>query len=296
MNRSLYFMVVLFLALLIGVAPSAHAQLLLDTQMAVQGAGTVQANAPKTAVPTAKAESSPPGAVTGIFPGTPIEASLFFSPEEMRKINTAVEIYRMSGTRRSAQTASKGAQDFIDLLKDDNKVQRIVHPQFFLASIAIHTPQEWVVWVNTLKLSSQYPVSGDLTVQSVDETRATFIWKPSQFLLYRDKKPPSGQPIVINAERETIVFTLYPNQTFSSYTMRIDEGWKPPAFVEEIKAGVGGALKALAPLGKMPEMPDMDTDSLPRGELPDVPKVGIYHPEEQEKQKDDSLTYGTPTP
>jgi hypothetical protein len=159
--------------------------------------------------------------------------SLFFSAKDMAAIRKAVGVY----TRIAGEGAN--AMDFLNRLQtpeqQEKKSERyFVYPQFFLASLVYNTPEDWTVYINNQRLTHKNPESSQgLRVKSIDKDKVAFEWMPDNWRKVEDVwSVMPNKDIEVDGRKSTVMFTLRPNQTFSSYVMRVLEGKVMPMVLD----------------------------------------------------------------
>lgn len=98
-------------------------------------------------------------------------------------------------------------------------------PQFYLKSVAYYSPNDWVLWINSDKITSSKPnVIDRLTVTHVspNQVEFTYAFKPEDRSDFSIK--PEDERISLNVFDRKASFMLNQNQTFSSYNWKIYEG------------------------------------------------------------------------
>jgi hypothetical protein len=200
--------------------------------------------APLQSIPTLPQSQSP--AVMG--KGVAIEedanvswhGSLMFNANTIRLLNEAIQA-SISGKPLDAPVINAPAQKRIAL---DHPV---ISPTFYLNSILYFSPQSWAVWLNNSKISSShetprtgvkivkvtpYAVTFSLAVKYLNHLSPQW----SKKLLEDDEEGAfanSNLSIILNAEKNTLSFTLHANQVFSMYDMEIFEGKASPSALQE---------------------------------------------------------------
>jgi len=163
--------------------------------------------------------------------------SLLFTPEEVADIRYAINIYRKHATGKS-DTDTFDEEDFLNRLTGIRKApqanQFFTYPQFFLQSLVFHSPSNWVVWIENQKLTQDSPKGdAELSVVNIDQDKVSLQWRPVSMEKVNaiwDKMP--NNEANVNKREGTVIFTLRPNQTFSSYVMRPLEGKVQPVTVD----------------------------------------------------------------
>jgi hypothetical protein len=199
---------------------------------------------------TPPADTAAPKEVTHPAQVVPIR-SLFFSPDEIRALNQAIATY----TRNKAKPVEKkaGAEDFLDKLtrgatQPAPTVQAeryFTYPQFFLESLVYHTPLDWSVRINGQRYTLDDRKKADLEIVLADKDRVVVQWTPANMDRVREVVLSEKNMEGVDLKRGLVVFTLRPNQTFSSFVMRVLEGKVRPVTVDNNTAT--GPVEETAP-------------------------------------------------
>lgn len=195
--------------------------------------------------------------------------SLFFTPEEINSIRTAINVYE--------GVDSGEGQDFLTKLtgiENPNapKQKRIyVYPQFHLESIIYRGRNDWIAWINNQKLSNAGPALGEIRIMDIDRGHVMVQWTPANMKRVLQSWDPLAETFVqVDTGQGTVTFTLRPNQTFSSYRMKVLEGKVVPVQVEETVSRTS-TTQAEAPVS----LPASETPAAvvppPVNDLPSVP-------------------------
>ncbi|MCE2927065.1 MAG: hypothetical protein LW823_05440 [Rickettsiales bacterium] len=214
--------------LLCGIAANAFAQ---TNPVLTNATATGPASIPAPTV-GAPAETVAPD---GVEPATqqPNLRSLFFTPEQIKNINYAVNIYRKNA-RGGSSSDDFDEEDFLSRLtsiKQTPQTNRYYqYPQFFLESLVYHAADNWIVWVNGQKITQATPVENtDLVVESINQDYVSLLWRPASMDKVIETWDKSANPrVTVNKRAGKVQFSLRPNQTFSSYVMDILEGKVKP--------------------------------------------------------------------
>jgi hypothetical protein len=155
--------------------------------------------------------------------------SLFFTSAEVTDIKLALNTYKkhFSG---ATEDADFNEEDFLNQLaglRRSPKTNRyFVYPQFFLDSIVYHGKDNWTVWINGQKYTnSTANEASEIRIAEIDKDKAIIEWKPvamDKVNAVWDRMP--NDEVVVDKQRGLVDFVLRPNQTFSSYVMRVVEG------------------------------------------------------------------------
>ncbi len=207
------------------------------------------AQVPPVAHPAAPpAEEKPADKAPEIeFKGVDGMKSLFFTDEDIQAIRNARKFYEQH--LNGAINGGIAEDDFlknlekINAIKSEKSQKDFTYPQFFLASIAYHSPKDWVVWINNEKITQDSGVSlAGLRILSINENNVTIEWQPENMDRVVDDGNIDGGLINVDIMRNKVVFTLKANQTFTSYAMKIVEGKVPPVTVNLNSADTANML------------------------------------------------------
>lgn len=228
-------------------------------------AGGAAAPAPPAAS-TPGAPALPGGAIPPATPPPVINlkpVSLFITPEELSKINDAIATYKHM--REAANTnAENQAKNFLNQLQEPAEPAVVeppkpilfTYPQFFLQSLTYHSQDDWMVQINGVRFIPHFQdLASPLKVVMVNNDMVVMEWKPDDMEKVSQSwmvaATATGQSdVMVDTAHSTVTFTLKPNQTFSSYVMRVLEGKVQPMTVliqPEPAAGAGAAKKPGAP-------------------------------------------------
>lgn len=176
------------------------------------------------------AAAPPPAAV----PSKKIN-SLFFSPEEVRDIHLAINTYLKHVNNRQDLTFDEEAfLRRLSGLKTSSPSRYYTYPQFFLDSLVYHKADDWVIWLNGQKITQDTLTEGtQIHVLEIDAGKVKLEWLPPAMerVLEVWNQIPNDETIV-DQLRGKVIFTLHPNQTFSSYVMKVLEGKVMPVTVD----------------------------------------------------------------
>jgi hypothetical protein len=189
------------------------------------------ASAPVTASQPAAAEVPSPLSTPA---EQPFRQSLFFSADQLRNLNYAVNVYRKNFQGKT-DVDEFDEEDFLSKLsniKEEQQVTRFYqYPQFYLESIVYHAQDNWIVWVNGQKITQSSPTEhADLQVESISRDAVVFLWRPTDSQKVYDAwvKADHTDMVKVMGRGSAVKFSLRPNQTFSSYVMRVLEGKVKP--------------------------------------------------------------------
>ena len=194
------------------------------------------------AAATAAAPAPNAGGVTPSVPEVkkkePLPVSIFFTPEEMQRMRAAFVAFEKSKKVKISDAENK-ANDFLNQLTDSEPkvdaplVEKMyVYPQFFLNSLVFHGHDDWVVLVNNQRFSAKNMESEELKILAVDNETVSLEWKPKKLEHVMESwEKNRNTETAVDSVLGTVRFTLRPNQTFSSYNMRVLEGKVRPVMI-----------------------------------------------------------------
>lgn len=144
--------------------------------------------------------------------------STMFYRDELGRVETVIEAKKNNEPLPVEGGADRGPDA-------PEPQQRYVYtfPQFFLKSIMYRHAEDWVIWVNNKKITSEQPrVIPHLTVNGVTRNHVDFTYDfttDSNIEIHSASADPR-----IEAQGQQVQFIIEPNQTFSLYGWRIFEG------------------------------------------------------------------------
>jgi len=210
-----------------------------ETQAAPAPAVTAPAPATTVAVPPVAADNDAKPAAPlqpDNYLNTAPEISLLFRPEEIAALRKALAAYE-----RNKNAPKNNEDDYLSKLGDmadkvtgENKETSsyFVYPQFFLESLAYHSPTDWIVHISHRALTQDNVEVDGLRVISIDQDKVLLEWKPIDMQKVNESWAIAhNDNIMVDAQKKLVEFTLRPNQTFSSYVMRVLEGKLDPVVV-----------------------------------------------------------------
>lgn len=160
--------------------------------------------------------------------------SLFYSQEEVRDIHLAINAYLKHISNRQDLTFDEEAfLQRLSGLKTNTPSRFYTYPQFFLDSLVYHRDDDWIIWLNGQKITQDTLAEGtQIHVIAIDAEKVVLEWLPPAMerVLEVWNQIPNDE-ITVDQLRGKVVFTLHPNQTFSSYVMRVLEGKVLPVTV-----------------------------------------------------------------
>lgn len=153
-------------------------------------------------------------------------SSIMFYEEEKKRIQEVIEAIKNNKP--------------IESLKPNDEPQRpqgptivatnYYYPQFYLGSIVYRNPDDWVIWVNSQKITAQKSkVIPGLDVDAVGKDKAIFTFDYTGDTNIQPIAESADPRILIDQSNQTVQFTIEPNQTFSTYSWYIFEGRVTPA-------------------------------------------------------------------
>lgn len=208
-------------------------------------------------LPAAPQAVQPPGAPAAV-PAAPVRAgpvrgSLFFTDKEISRIRTALNTFSKHGSQpddATPKTENQPAGVLPENAESDTPTstkqqpaapKTFTYPQFTLQSLVYHSPEDWVVQVGGQRLAADTPQStGMLHVVAIDKDGVTLEWSPENLQRVGNVATDAAGLIRVDRARRLVYFTLRPNQTFTSYAMRVVEGKVPPVTIS-LEKNTGGA-------------------------------------------------------
>lgn len=208
-----------------------------------------QTNAPVTLPPVIPADSSqpatpaPPIAPVNTAELTPPELpaiqepdssdtyhSVMFTPEELQRLEALIA--RIRAGKKPEETAPPNI--LADLI--DSKPKSYIFPQYFLDSIIYHTSSQWTLWVNGVKYTPDEVESIEkLKLNVISPAQASFTLAVPRDSDVNLKQPVTDERVQIDVMNRQVTFLLQPNQTFSSYNMKIYEGKVQPVTFDSVR-------------------------------------------------------------
>lgn len=105
-----------------------------------------------------------------------------------------------------------------------------IFPQFYLTSIVFQGPEDWIIWINHQKITSQKRnVIPGLTIDKVTRYEVNMTYDFTGDTNINVQSQSADPRIDIRPNEQRASFTLEPNQTFSTYSWQIFEGYIEPA-------------------------------------------------------------------
>lgn len=185
--------------------------------------------------------TAPPAAASAVSPVAteiPLQ-SLFYSDGELSKIQEAMRLYMRGGQNPNVDLTFLDENQYLDQANQQKQLSTqgrfYTYPQFFLESLVFHSDTDWAIWVNNQKIASdtQDEADNQLKVLHIDKDRVELEWIPRDMaqIMRTWQKWPNDE-IRIDELNGAVYFTLKPNQTFSSYVLRVLEGKVLPVVVD----------------------------------------------------------------
>lgn len=175
-------------------------------------------------------------------PTTPIGfdgfgASIFYKPNDISKLRTALDIADALARKAAMGVATK-IEEAIMPTPEPPKIEISEYPVFHLSSVMYQGQGKWVIWLNGTRTTSKN-LPPDLSVIGINTQQVRFSWKPQIMAALQSrwkseegdasktqlKKLLSGGNLVAVDDKTGVVnFTLRPNQTYSSAYNTVLEG------------------------------------------------------------------------
>jgi hypothetical protein len=199
--------------------------------------------------------------------------SMFFTQQQMARIDKALDIYSKYTVLK--QNGNEG-EDFLKQLESKDsgsasvqqKPKYYTYPQFFLSSLAYHSPGDWSIIVNNQKISSlNVKTPSEIQVESIDKDKVLLLWTPAKLNMEKINEKWNGLQsgsVQVNGISGTVNFALHANQTFSSFTMQVMEGKVLPV-VEVIQpiSPVIDTTDSIAPVPVKQDLPPANSPIMP---------------------------------
>lgn len=157
--------------------------------------------------------------------------SVMFSPDAIEAMQPLIEAFKTG--KVLPKTPAKSLQQATPV----SSPKIYTYPQFFLESLVYYPGGKWTLWINGGRFTQDAPKADTLEIQSVSQKEAVILWRPAANERLKWSPAQDGR-VILDAAEHTIRFTLQPNQTFSSYSMRVLEGKVQPAEVDITVPGV----------------------------------------------------------
>lgn len=209
--------------------------------------------------------------------------SLFFTKTEMEKIRLAASAFanRRSGDIASSEFDVEGYLSQAEKIKQARAQERYyTYPQFYLESLVFHTDTDWSVWINGRKIiSSSNNENDEIFVESITKSQVTVRWRPYDMERLRENfQKQAVNDETVEIQDDAVYFALKPNQTFSSYAMRVLEGKLLPVTVDNKAIEKNFQAPPAATDANMNNIKDVMMQSAPGEDLqpaasPDVPAI-----------------------
>lgn len=175
--------------------------------------------------------------------------SMFYTDEEMAEIRKAINVYD-----RRRLGADGEDEDFLNKIggsgaasNKSNAPAYFIYPQFFMEALAYHSPTEWSVRINHQDFTPDMLTGNNIRIVDINKESALIEWKPIEIDgVHQEWAISSDDRVEIDRGRKVVTFKLHPNQTFSSYSMRILEGRVTPMVLDINKAAAAAASKSAA--------------------------------------------------
>lgn len=163
--------------------------------------------------------------------------SLMFDDEQNNNIEQAIEslknneIYtpekdktgqKLESENDKKKAAAEKAEQVRKKIEEENEKSYI-----YLASIIFFTPNDWVVWINDQKITSQTnKKEKELYIKTIRKNGIRLLWKLSisKWKVLSGRTSESFAPKINAANQVEVEFDLKPNQTFILSTNNVVEG------------------------------------------------------------------------
>lgn len=164
--------------------------------------------------------------------------SLLFDTNDISNIRYSLRIFLKDTQNGDLEdfNPEEFMKKFANAKNVEPQITAFTYPQFFLASIAYRSPDNWSIWLIDNDSPAPHQITdktskgtGDITVIDIDEQKVVIQWKP----LLMDKvnevwERSKNEGVQVNEKEGTVTFTLHSNQTFTSFLMRVVDGRLQP--------------------------------------------------------------------
>ena len=172
------------------------------------------------------------------------QGSIMFPTRDIRNLEKVLEAYNKH-QKFQGNTDTQNLTDddggFLDTLlenisgptTDTTEETQSAAPTFYLGSILYFTPDNWVIWLNGKRLTTEDPTE-NIEIISVSENTAELSWYTDQLEVIApnwktkaeevNQRNAPGNPLSINKNSGEVRIRLEPNQTFIATEMDIFEG------------------------------------------------------------------------
>jgi len=171
--------------------------------------------------------------------------SLFYSAEEMAALRDALALYTNTSAGKPGDMT--GGIPHLEGKKTlTAPTKTYTYPQFFLESLEYHTPKEWVVHINGMKITPDAPHRSDIRVVALDKDEVSFEWTPTDMAKVHEswQKATKSSGVSVDERSSKVNFTLRHNQTFSAYLMRVLEGKVEPVVIQNTITAPSDAVRS----------------------------------------------------
>lgn len=158
---------------------------------------------------------------------------------------------------RKGEEGRKGEGD--TLKRYINQSEQVISPSFYLSSILYENKNNWTIWLSGKKIRNEKASREDsFKIVDINPNRIVAIWRdrdieslsPKYSSELRSIKPIKNQKngyewnmvspkkgIYMDSVKGSVKFTLFPNQTFSVFYMKIFEGMVGDVLIDEAGQG-----------------------------------------------------------
>ena len=168
-------------------------------------------------------------------------SSLMFDDEENSDIDRAIDslknnqVYSPEGTAASEEGGKNLNEEDQKKKSEADKLKKEAEEKekeneksyIYLASIIYFTPNDWAVWINQQKITSENNQKDrELYLKSVQKDRVKILWKLSisKWKILSGRKSEEFAPKINKDNQVEVEFELRTNQTFILSTANIVEG------------------------------------------------------------------------
>lgn len=198
----------------------------------ITGYGMLLALSYAATLVNATAQDTPPAPAEAIQP-----ESIFYSDNEVASIRQALSAYANRGDGGD-QPSDFNAEEWLNQageIKQARSQERyFTYPQFFLESLVFRSDADWTVWINGQRITPEANhEKSEIKIRNIDKHQVSLEWRPADMESVRKTwaKVAHGGAVV-DESAGIVSFMLKPNQTFSSYVMKVLEGKVLPVTID----------------------------------------------------------------
>lgn len=180
--------------------------------------------------------------------------SIIYNENDITNIQKAIEAFETGVSLKSLL----GEETIGETIEDEDYRESITAifdveeeeaPVFYLGSILFISEDQWTIWLNNNKISSDNPFHPLLKIYKVSNGSAVFVWNPKslsrivpgwkKYLAYDPDSNlyTNNSNILVDGDLNTVSFVLRPNQSFDASLFNIIEGKSIATTIEVTEEG-----------------------------------------------------------